>query len=111
MSWTGLLGGLLGFAFLAQSALFNVVSADDPSVGAAVILSLMALAYLPAVWVSLLPSPNRQRVLRGVLVVTLLFVVLGVLFVSVAFATLLLVPSTLLAIAAGLVWQGPERRR
>jgi hypothetical protein len=107
ISWQGLLGGLLGVMLLGQAAVFNLTS-DDGTTAAAVALAAMACAYLPAIWASLVTTPYRQRVQRGVLAVTLTFVVLGVLFVDAAFATLLLIPSTLLAIASGLVFQ---RRR
>jgi hypothetical protein len=48
-----------------------------------------------------------------VLAITLIIVVIGVLLVDVAFATLLMAPSTLLAIAGGLIFQGgrPDTKR
>jgi len=48
-------------------------------------------------------------VLRWVLGVTLVVVVIGVVLIAPELALLMLVPSTLLAIAAGLVWQGGRR--
>ncbi len=108
VSWTGLIGGLIGFVFLAQSAVYTLVWPGDGSRLSAIPLFLVALIYMPAVWVSLFPSPRRQRVLRSVLVVSLPLVVLGIVFFGPAFATLLLIPSTLLAVAAGLVFQGRQ---
>ena len=108
ISWMGLAGGVLGALLLAQAAVYNLIS-DDGTTFAAATLAVLASAYLPAVWASVVDTPRRQAVLRGVLAVTLVFVVAGVLFVDAAFATLLIVPSTLLAIAAGLVFQGRPR--
>jgi len=104
----GLAGGVLGATLLAQAAVFNLIS-DDGTTFAAATLGLLAAAYLPAVWASVVDTPRRQVVLRWVLAVTLVFVVAGVLFIDAAFATLLIAPSTLLAIAAGLVFQGRRR--
>jgi hypothetical protein len=101
---------VLGLALLGQAAVYNFVS-DDGEVVAGVTLAVMASAYLPAVWVSVVPVPQRQAVLRGVLAVTLVFVVVGVVFLDAAIALLLIVPSTLLAIAAGLVFQGSKAQR
>ncbi len=72
-------------------------------------LGVLGSAYLPAVWVSWRASPSRRRVLRWVLGVTLVVVVIGVVLIAPELALLMLVPSTLLAIAAGLVWQGGRR--
>jgi len=111
ISWTGLIGGLLGFLFPSQSAVYTIVWPGDASRLSAIPLFLVALIYVPAVWVSLFRSPRRQRVLRTVLVVSLPLVVLGIVFFGPAFATLLLVPSTLLAVAAGLVFQGRQDQK
>ena len=108
ISWMGLAGGVLGVALLMQAAVFNLIS-DDGTTFAAGTLGLLAAAYLPAVWASLVDTPRRQLILRWVLAVTLVFVIAGVLFIDAAFATLLIAPSTLLAIAAGLVFQGRRR--
>jgi len=110
ISWLGVFGGLLGVTLLGQAAVFNLTS-DDGTTTAAGALAAMACTYLPAIWASSVATPQRQRMQRVVLAVTLAFVVLGVLFVDPAFATLLLIPSTLLAIASGLVFQGRGRSR
>jgi drug/metabolite transporter (DMT)-like permease len=110
ISWLGVFGGLLGVTLLGQAAVFNLTS-DDGTTAAAAALAAMACTYLPAIWASVVSTSYRQRVQRGVIAVTLAFVVLGVLFVDPAFATLLLIPSTLLAIAGGLVFQGRGRSR
>src|SRR2546426_8521059 len=105
ISWLGLAGGLAGAALLGQAAAFNLVSSDGTLL-TAVALAVLASVYLPAVWASVVATLHRRRVQRGVLAVTLVFVVVGVVFVDASFATLLLLPSTLLAIASGLIWQG-----
>ncbi len=105
ISWTGLFGGLLGVAALVQAPIYSLVSSQGSLLGASV-LALFGLIYLPAIWVSLVNTANRQRVLKWVLVATLVLVALGMLFVGPGFATLMLAPSTLLAIASGVVFQG-----
>jgi hypothetical protein len=107
---TGLIGGALGFAFLVQSAVYTLISPGDLSRLVAVPLALMALLYVPAIWVSAFPSALRQRVLRTVLGVSLPLIVAGVVLFGPTFATLLMIPSALLAIAGGLVFQGGKRR-
>lgn len=106
----GLLGGVLGAFLLWQAALFVLINPEEGSRLAAIPLFAIGSLYLPAIWVSITPAARRQTVLRWVLSVTLVFVLIGVLFVDPAFATVLLLPSTLLAIAAGLIFQGPTGR-
>ena len=111
VSWTGLIGGVMGLLFLGQAAVYILVSPGDNSRWLAAPLLAMSAIYLPAIWASAVQTPRRRQVLRAVIVVTLVIVVAGVVFVGPAFATLLMVPSTLLAIAAGLVFQGGSRRK
>ncbi len=106
ISWTGLAGGALGVLLLGQAAVYVLVSPGDSSRWAALPLFLAAALYLPAIWASVAQTAGRQRVQRGVLAVTLVVVVIGLLFTGPGFAALLLVPSTLLAIASGLIFQG-----
>jgi len=94
----------------AQSGVYLLVSPGDSSRLAAMPLFAISLLYLPAVWVSLRPTARRRRVLRTVLAFSLPIVLLGVVLYGPQFATLLLIPSTLLAIAAGLVFQASGRR-
>ena len=108
IAWTGLIGSLLGILFPSQAAVY-IIAFDDTSALWALPLLAIAALYVPAAWVSFFPSPNRQKVQKRVLGVTLAVVVLGVLFVDAALATLLIVPSTLLAIASGVVFQ-PKRK-
>ncbi|MDO8615609.1 MAG: hypothetical protein Q7T33_07720 [Dehalococcoidia bacterium] len=111
VSWTGLIGGVMGLLFLGQAAVYILVSPGDNSRWLALPLLAMAAIYLPAIWASAVQTARRRQVQRAVIVVTLVIVVAGVVLVGPAFATLLLVPSTLLAIASGLVFQGGTRRK
>ncbi len=70
----------------------------------------IAAVYLIAVWASVAPLKNRKRVLRNILSVTLVLLVTAtVLTGDPGLAVLLLIPSSLLAIAAGVIFQGPQR--
>ena len=72
--------------------------------------SVMAFVYLGAVWASVAGVQNRRRILRNILAVTLVMLVLASILTSnPGFALLLLIPSSLLAIAAGVIFQGPQR--
>jgi len=111
ISWTGLIGASLGALFLAQAAVYILIHPGEGSRWLALALFAAAALYLPAVWASVFATAIRQRVQKAVLAVTLALVVAGVLLVDAAFATLLLIPSTLLAIAGGLVFQGGTRAK
>lgn len=75
----------------------------------AVLFGAIAIAFLPAVWVTATPVARREPFLRGVVIGCLVTAFVGVLFFGVGFAFLMLLPTTLLAIAAGLVFQGRRR--
>jgi len=109
ISWTGLAGGALGVLLPLQSGLYLVVLPGDSSRLAAIPLFFIGLLWVPAVWVSVRATPIRRRTLRTILAVSLPLVVAGVVLYGPQFATLLLIPSTLLAIASGLVFQGRQR--
>ncbi len=109
ISWTGLIGSAIGVIFPSQSAVYVLVSPGDASRLAAIPLCVIVACYVPALWVSLFGSERRQRVYRGVLIVSLPLVLVGVILYGPAFSTLLLIPSTLLAIAGGLVFQGARK--
>jgi hypothetical protein len=103
VSWTGLAGGITGALPLAARSVDIFVNGDVSRFWAVPLL-LIGVVYAPAIWVSVRPVANRRKVLRNVLVVSLVAMVLGAVFISVQLATLLLIPSSLLAIAAGLMF-------
>jgi hypothetical protein len=110
VSWTGLVGGITGAAALGQAAVYIlVVNSEDVSTLWAVPIFAAAAVYLPAAWVSVRPHPNRRSVYRTVLAITLVFMVVGAVLFDPAFFGLLLIPSSLLAIAADLLFRGPQQ--
>jgi len=111
VSYTGLLGGVTGVLALGQSGVYLIaVNPDDVSPFRAIPVFAAAAVYLPAIWVSVRPTPNRRRVLRAVLAVTLVLMVLGAVLSDPAYFGLLLIPSSLLAIAAGMLFSRPSRK-
>ncbi len=104
ISWPGVAGGGLGLLILGQAVVYNLVTTDGSLLVAAT-LAAIALLYAGAVWVSLRATAARRAVLRWVVAFTMACIVLGAIFIDIAVATLLLAPSTLLAIAAGLIFQ------
>ena len=70
----------------------------------------IAAVYLSGVWASVARVDNRKRILRNILSLTLVLLVIAtILSGDPALALLLLIPSTLLAIASGVIFQGPKR--
>ena len=87
-----------------------LVDPRDVSRLLAIPLFIVAGVYLPAIWASVARIENRKRVLRNVLAVTLLLLVLATILTrDPGLAVLLLVPSSLLAIASGVIFEGPRR--
>jgi len=110
VSYTGLLGGVTGVLALGQAAVYILVeNAQDVSTLWAIPIFAAAAVYLPAIWVSLRQNPRRRAVYRTILAVTLVFMVVGAIFLDLAFFGLLLIPSSLLAVAAGMLFQRPSK--
>ena len=68
------------------------------------------MAFLPALWASIAATPHRERILRVTTVATIVLAAVGVLGFGVGFALLMAPTASLLAIAAGLVFQGGKGR-
>ncbi len=112
ISLTGLIGGLSGTVPLGAFAVELLIDPAGESRWWALPFFLMALVYLPAVWASVAPVQNRRRILRNTLSLTLVLLVLvSLLTQNPSFALLLLIPSSLLAIASGVIFQGPRARQ
>jgi hypothetical protein len=110
ISLTGLIGGVTGALALGQAAVYIlVVNTEDVSELWAIPIFAAAAVYIPAAWVSVRPHPNRRTVYRTVLAITLVFMVIGAIVFDPAFFGLLLVPSSMLAIAAGMLFRGPQK--
>jgi hypothetical protein len=106
------MGGLTGAAPLGARAVEILVAPGDFSRAWAIPLFAVAGVYLAAIWASVARVENRRRTLRNILSLTLvLLVVVTILSGDPALALLLLIPSTLLAIASGVIFQGPGRAR
>jgi len=71
---------------------------------------MLAAGFLPAAWASVAATRRRERILKATVIGCLGVAVAGVLFFGVGFALLMMVPTTLIAIAGGLVLQGRSRR-
>src|SRR3990172_4589996 len=73
VSWTGLLGALLGFAPMLAIAVEILV--DPPGVGRpfAAVPLLMATIYVPAIWASVARTARRKSILRASLFASLIF--------------------------------------
>jgi hypothetical protein len=110
ISWTGLIGGLTGAIPLGARGVEILVSPGSLSRFWAVPVFALAGVYVPAAWASVARVENRKRFLRNILSLTLvLLVIVTVATGDPALALLLLIPSSLLAIASGVIFQGPQR--
>jgi hypothetical protein len=103
ISWTGLIGGIA--ASVGIGGLGVAVIAVGDAVELAVIMFAIAAVYIPAVYVSIVRTPARRGVLRATVVFSLLLAFTDFLLLRAGFIFLMLVPTTLLAIAAGLIFQ------
>ncbi|MCH6555209.1 MAG: hypothetical protein IH797_01165 [Chloroflexi bacterium] len=105
----GLFGGFMGFAPMA--ALAVEILLDPPQeVGRpfAAVPFLMAALYLPAVWASLARTDQRQAILRGTLIASLVLPFTGSFLFRSVIPLLVLAPATILLwLALG----GPRWRR
>ncbi len=112
ISWAGVAGGVAGALPLGARGVEILVDPRDVSRLLAIPLFIVAAVYVPAIWVSVARIENRKRVLRNVLAVTLLLLVIATILTrDPGLAVLLLIPSSLLAIAAGVIFEGPRRAR
>lgn len=101
----GLAGGLAGV--LSMGALGVSLLQEPPEAGrwpGALALG-MASPYLAAAWASLGDTPWRRPVQRGVTALSVAMVLAGLPLFGPAIALLLAVPTTLLAIAGGLIFR------
>ena len=108
ISWTGLIGAVLGFAPLFALAVEILV--DPPGVGRpfATVPLLMAAMYVPALWASVARTERRQAILRGSLVASLILpFTASFIFGSVILFVMLAPATALLWLALG----GPRWRR
>ncbi len=106
VSWTGLAGALSGAIPFGITAVFVLIDPGEASRWWALPLALVAVAFLPAAWASVAPTPLRRQVQRGTTIACLVIAAAGVLTFGIGFAALLAVPTTLLAVAGGYIFQG-----
>jgi phosphatidylserine synthase len=111
ISWTGLLGGLAGALAMAAIAISVVIDPGEGSRWWAAVFAAVALTFVPAIWASVAPTPRRLSIQRATTVACIVLAALGVLSFGIGFAALLAVPTTLLAIASGYIFQGTRGRR
>ena len=110
ISLTGLIGGLTGAVPIGARAVEIIVDPKDLSRYWAIPLFIIAAIYLAAVWASVAQLENRKRILRNILSVTLVLLVTATILTGdPGLAVLLMIPSSLLAIAAGVIFQGAQR--
>ncbi len=98
------MGGLLGAVPLGALGIERLLDPPGAGRGIWVVLLAMASVYLPAIWVSVRPTPKRRAVQRGVVVASMVMVLVGSIF-GAQFAVLLLPATALLAVASGLVFR------
>ncbi len=104
ISWTGLIGGLLGFAPMAALAIEILIESSEVGRLIATVPLLMAAIYVPAVWASFVRTERRQAILRGSLVASMVLAVTGGLLLTPMIMIVLAPATMLLAIAGRLVF-------
>ncbi|HUF52427.1 MAG TPA: hypothetical protein VMR52_01480 [Dehalococcoidia bacterium] len=112
ISYTGAFGGLLGagiFFFLTGAIL---IEEEGSRRLWSFVFGVGGLFFLPAIIVSLVPGhPRRQAVLRWATIGCLLIAALGLFAFGLGVAVILAPTTALLAIGAGLIFQGPQAKK
>lgn len=106
VSWMGLIGSGMGFVSMGTLAVVVLVDPGEASRTWALLFALPAVGFLPALWASVAPTPVRMQVLRGTVIGCLLLAFAGSFLLGLIVAVLLMPATALLAIAAGLIFQG-----
>ncbi|HLA17702.1 MAG TPA: hypothetical protein VJ253_00060 [Dehalococcoidia bacterium] len=65
ISWTGLVGALLGFAPMFAIAIGVLVDPGEANRALVAVPLLMAALFIPAAWASLAATDQRRAILRG----------------------------------------------
>lgn len=111
VSWTGVAGAVMGVVPLTALAGIVLVDPGDAERTWALLFALPAAGFVPALWVSITESANRQRIQRATVIGSLLLVFVSTFLVGLILAFVLMPATALLAIAAGLIFQGSGVRK
>jgi hypothetical protein len=106
VSYTGIAGASLGILIFAGVTVAVLLDPGSNTRLWAVPFAAMALAFLPALVVSMTGGPRREVVLRATTGFCLVAAILGSLPLGFGFALLMAPPLALIASAAGLIFQG-----
>jgi hypothetical protein len=106
ISWTGLIGGALGFAIMNALAIAVAAGAGEASPLNAIPLAALSLIFAFAVYVSVKPFANRETLLKIAVGATMLLAIGGAIAFGAELIVLLAPSLALLAQAAGLIFQG-----
>ena len=95
VSWTGLIGALLGFAPMLAIAIGVLVDPGEANRALATVPLLMAALFIPAAWASLAATDQRRAILRGSAAASIIMAFAGAALLGPA-AFLALLPATVL---------------
>jgi len=95
ISWTGLLGALLGFALMLAIAIGVLIDPGEAHRAIAAVPLLMATFYIPAAWASLAATGQRRAILRGSAAASIIMAFAGAVLLGPP-AFLALLPATVL---------------
>lgn len=110
ITWSGLIGGVLGFGVLLALAISVAAGAGDASAAWAAPLVVFSLLFLPAIYVSVRPVEPRETVLKLIVIITLAVAIPGAVLLGAQLLVVLTPPLALLAQAAGFIFQGRPRK-
>ncbi len=105
ITYSGAAGALIGGVTMFALGVAILAGASDESSSWSVPFFLMAGMFVPALIVSVAPSPRRNHVLRVTVICCLTAAVLGVFYRIPELPILLSLPTVLLAQAAELIFQ------
>jgi hypothetical protein len=108
----GVAGGLSGLVPMAALAVIILVDPGGASRLYAIVFVIGAAFFVPVTWASFFPGPRRVQVQKAAVYGCLLIAaVTAVILQTLQLAVLLAVPTTLLSIASGIIFQGTSRTR
>jgi hypothetical protein len=109
MSYWGMAGGFWALSIFALAAVAYGVSDNDHKTVSAIVYAVAALAFVPAIVVSITPTSRRNLVLRAETALCMVLAFAGLFFFDPGIAVLLSPPTIMLATGAELVFQGKPK--
>ena len=111
ISLMGVAGGLSGMLPMATIAVLILIDPGQASRLWAIGFFVGALFFVPVTVASVVPNQRRQAVQKGAVFACMAIAAVSAVFLDIGLAVLLAIPTTLLAVASGIIFQPSARGR